>query len=485
MPSADHDAPLDLVIAGGRVIDGSGGPSRVEDVGLVEGRIVALGDLARRPARARLDASDLAVAPGFIDGHTHDDRAVFATPDMTAKISQGVTSVVAGNCGVSLAPLDPDRDPPPPMNLIGGKADYRFPRLEDYRAALEAEPPALNLALLVGHSTLRLGAMDDLGRAASAREIGAMGERLEAALEAGALGLSSGLAYPTAAAAPTAEVTALAERLAPYGAIHATHMRDEGDHLIEAVAETIEIGRAAGVASLVSHHKATGRPNWGKTERTLAMIDEARAGQAIDFDVYPYVASSTVLLPDFVVDCDKVLIAWSKAEPDAAGRSLDALAEDWGCSEAEAIARLQPAGAIYFQMDEAELRRVLAHPRALIGSDGLPHDVRPHPRLWGTFPRVLGHYARDLGLFSLEEAVHKMTGRPAEVFGLKGRGVIAEGNVADLVLFDPETVIDRADYDDPMQPAAGIKQVMVAGRTVWDGEAWTGNRAGRFLEREA
>lgn len=475
--------PLDLVISGGRVIDGTGGPSRQEDVGLAGGKIAALGDLSQRPAKQHLDATGLAVAPGFIDGHTHDDRAVFATPDMTAKISQGVTTVVAGNCGVSLAPLAPDRDPPPPMNLIGGRDDYRFPRLEDYQAALEAEPPALNVGLLVGHSTLRLGAMDDLGRAASEREIGVMGDRLEAALETGALGLSTGLAYPTAEAAPTAEVTALAKRLAPHGALHATHMRDEGDHLLEAVEETIEIGRAAGVASLVSHHKATGSANWGKTERTLAMIDAARQSQVIDFDVYPYIASSTVLLAEFVEGCDKVLISWSEAEPEATGRTLDALAADWGCSEAEAIERLQPAGAIYFQMDEAELRRVLAHPRALVGSDGLPHDTRPHPRLWGSFPRVLGRYSRELGLFSLEEAVQKMTGRPAEVFGLRGRGIIAEGHAADLVLFDPETVLDRADYDDPMQPAAGIKQVIVAGKTVWDGEAWSGSRPGRFLRR--
>ena len=485
MPAPAEAPPLDLVIAGGRLIDGTGGPSRREDLGLRDGRIVALGDLSRRPATERLDAAGLVVAPGFIDGHTHDDRAVFATPDMTAKISQGVTTVVAGNCGVSLAPLTPDRDPPPPMNLIGGRDDYRFPRLEDYQAALEAEPPALNVALLVGHSTLRLGAMDDLGRAADAREIDLMGDRLEAALDAGALGLSTGLAYPTALAAPTEEVTALAKRLAPHGALHASHMRDEGDQLLEAVEETIEIGRMAGIASVISHHKATGRANWGKTAHTLAMIDEARQSQVIDFDVYPYVASSTVLLAEFVEGCDKVLISWSEAEPEATGRSLDDLAADWGCSETEAIARLQPAGAIYFQMDEAELRRVLAHPRALVGSDGLPHDTRPHPRLWGSFPRVLGHYSRDLGLFSLEEAVHKMTGRPAAVFGLAGRGVIAEGALADLVLFDPETVIDRADYDDPMQPAAGIKRVMVAGKSVWDGESWSGARPGRFLRRDA
>ena len=483
MPDSDAAQPLDLIIAGGRLVDGTGAPARRDDIGLSGDRIVALGDLASRATKQRLDASGLVVAPGFIDGHTHDDRAVLAGPDMTNKISQGVTTVIAGNCGVSLAPLQPDRDPPPPMNLIGARADYRFPRLEDYRAALEAEPPALNLALLVGHSTLRLGAMDDLGRAANEREIGVMGERLDAALEAGAIGFSTGLGYPTAEAAPTAEVTALAKHLAPYGALHCSHMRDEGDHLLEAVEETIAIGRDSGVRSVISHHKAAGRANWGKTDRSIALIDAARRSQVIDFDVYPYIASSTVLLEEFVAGCERVLISWSEPEPEAAGRDLTELAAEWRCSESEAIKRLQPAGAIYFQMDETDLRRLLVHPRAMIGSDGLPHDTRPHPRLWGSFPRVLGHYSRELGLLSLEEAVHRMTGLTAEVFDLAGRGVIALGNQADLVLFDPETVIDRADFDDPMQPAAGIRQVIVAGRTVWDGESWTGARPGRFLPR--
>ena len=473
----------DLLIEGGTVVDGSGAPRFAGSVAVADGRIVGLGELPGMSAHERIDAGGLVVAPGFIDAHTHDDRLVLSSPDMTPKISQGVTTVIAGNCGVSLAPLRLDRAPPPPMNLLGGRDWYRFGSLGDYAAAVEADPPAVNLAALVGHSTLRAGAMADLGAAATAREIGRMGDGLAAALEEGAIGLSTGLAYPTASAAPPDEVTALARRLVPYGAVYTTHMRDEGDHLIEAVEEALGTGRSAGVRVVISHHKATGRENWGRTEQSLALIEAARRSQAVDFDVYPYTAGSTVLIADWIERCEKVLVTWSEAAPEQAGRDLADIAADWGCSLRQAADRLQPAGAIYFQMDEADLQRVLAHPRAMVGSDGLPHDARPHPRLWGTFPRVLGRYCRELGLFSLEEAVHRMTGVAAEVFGLADRGILREGAAADLVIFDPETVIDRADFDDPMQPAAGIRRVIVNGEPVWDGEAWTGRRPGRFLRR--
>jgi len=473
----------DILISGGHLVDGTGQPPLVTDVAVAGDRIAAIGRLQDMTAKARIDAGGLIVAPGFIDVHTHDDRAVLSGPDMTPKISQGVTTVVAGNCGVSLAPLRMEKAPPPPMNLLGDQEWYRFPSLQDYREALAVDPPSVNLAMLVGHSTLRAGAMDDLARPASARETNRMSEALEQAMEQGALGLSTGLAYATAEAAPTEEVKELARRMAPYGGLYTTHMRDEGDHLMEAVEEALDIGRDAGARIVISHHKATGQANWGKTEDSLARITKARAGQTVDLDVYPYTASSTVLVAGWIEGCEKILISWSKAHPEVAGRDLAEIAKEWDCSRLEAADRLQPAGAIYFQMQEEDLQRVLRFPRAMIGSDGLPHDARPHPRLWGTFPRVLGHYCRDLGLFTLEEAVHRMTGIPAEVFGFKDRGRVAVGNFADLVLFDREQVIDRADYAAPTTAAEGIRQVIVNGRIVWDGGAATSARPGRFLQR--
>ncbi|MBT6274768.1 MAG: amidohydrolase family protein, partial [Chromatiales bacterium] len=236
---------------------------------------------------------------------------------------------------------------------------------------------------------------------------------------------------------------------------------------------------------VISHHKACGRANWGKTEESLARIDKAnRDGQAVDFDVYPYTASSTVLLAHFVERAEKVLITWSTPHPEVAGEELTGIAERWKCSIDDAVVKLQPAGAIYFQMDEADLRRVLRHPGSMVGSDGIPHDEHPHPRLWGTFPRVLGHYARDEGLFSMEEAVYKMTGLTARVFGLKDRGNIAPGYFADLVLFNQDEVIDRADFLAPTTPSAGIERVMVNGQTVWQDGAPSGKRPGGVLRRE-
>ena len=217
----------------------------------------------------------------------------------------------------------------------------------------------------------------------------------------------------------------------------------------------------------------------------MPLIARSRLGQTVNLDVYPYTASSTVLLADWVPGAERVLVTWSKAHPDQNGRDIKDIAADWGCTVEEACARLQPAGAIYFQMDEADLQRVLRFPDAMIGSDGLPHDDVPHPRLWGTFPRVLGHYCRELKLFSLEEAVHRMTGVPARVFHLADRGEIRADAVADIVLFDADAILDTATFAEPKRPAAGVAQVIVAGETVWRDGTGTGARPGRLLRRAA
>ena len=475
----------ELLLRGGTVIDGTGAPRRTADVAIDGDRIAAVGRLDGSRAAREIDASGLVVSPGFIDAHTHDDRAVLSDPSMACKVSQGVTTVVTGNCGVSLAPLT-GREPPPPLNLLGGEDWYRFPTFAAYREELEGAPPALNVAMQVGHTALRASVMDELDRAATEGEIERMAELADEAMRAGCIGLSTGLAYPPARATPTEEVIAIARRVAAHGGMHSTHMRDEEGGVLDSVRETLRIGREAGVAVVISHHKCAGRDNWGGSRETLALIAQAQATQAIDLDVYPYVAGSTVLLMEIVARSEKVLVSWSEPHPEAAGRPLDEIAREWGCGTAEAVDRLQPAGGIYFMMDEGDLARILKFPGAMIGSDGLPHDVFPHPRLWGTFPRVLGRYARDEGLIGLEDAVHRMTGKPAAVFGLAGRGEVREGAFADLVLFDPDEIIDTATFEDPVQPAAGVRSVFVNGREVWaegSAAAPSGSGPGRLLRR--
>jgi N-acyl-D-amino-acid deacylase len=473
----------DFILRGGAVIDGSGAPRFRADVAIAGDRIAAVGDAAKSSGAREIDCAGKIVAPGFVDVHTHDDRALLATPEMAMKASQGVTTVVTGNCGISLAPLVPDRSPPPPLDLIGERDDYRYPRFADYLAALDAAPPALNAAALVGHSTLRVGAMRQLDRPAEPDEIAAMQARLQEALDAGAIGFSTGLYYAPAFHAPPAEIEALARLLGPAGALYATHMRDEADGVLDSLEESFAVGRAAQVPVVISHHKAIGRGNFGRTAETLPVIAAAAARQQVGLDAYPYIASSTVLRAEYLGRATKILITWSKSVPEAAGRELSAIASEWGVEEAEAVRRLQPAGAIYWMMDEADVRRVLAFERTMIGSDGLPHDRHPHPRLWGTFPRVLGHYSRELGLFPLEEAVRKMTGLPAARFGLAGRGNVAAGAYADIAVFDPETVIDRATFENPAVPAAGIEHVFVNGCPVWREGKPTGERPGRALRR--
>ncbi len=471
----------DLIIRQARLIDGAGTPSVVGDLAVNDDRISAVGDLGNLSAGREIDGRGLAVAPGFIDVHTHDDRALISDPLMACKVSQGVTTVVTGNCGISLAPLSGTGTPTPPLDLIAEDLSQTFSDFGAYLDRLDGDPPAVNSVSLVGHSTLRMGAMDALDRAASDVEVACMCRALTQALAGGAAGLSTGLYYEPARAAKTSEIIALAEILSEAGAIHTTHMRDEGDKIDQSLAETFTIGRAAGVPIVISHHKVTGHANHGRTPETLALIDQARAVQPIAFDVYPYVAGSTVLSPDRLGPASRVIVTWSRDHPSFAGRDLSDIAAEWDCDQETAAERLAPAGAIYFTLSEDDVRRVMSHPGAMIGSDGLPHDRHPHPRLWGTFPRVLGHYARDLGLFSLEEAVHKMTSLPAEHFGIAARGRLKVQNFADIVIFDPEQVIDRATYERPTTPAGGVIEVLVNGRTVWQGGAMTGTRPGRAL----
>ena len=473
----------DVLFKGGTVIDGTGAPRERADVAVSGDRIAAVGELGGAAAARTIDATGRIVSPGFIDAHTHDDNLLLVDRDMAPKTSQGVTTVIAGNCGISLAPLRPGRPVLPPFDLLGGPEDFRYPRFADYVAALGEAPPAANAGLLVGHSALRLDTMDDVDRPATASEIDAMRERLAEGMEAGALGFSTGLVYGPNKAATTDEVAAVAEVAGAAGGLYVTHMRNEEDGVDRALEEAFEIGRRAGAGVVISHHKCAGRRNFGRSRETLALIEKARETQSVGLDVYPYTAGSTVLLPDMVEHAERVIVTWSEPHPEAAGRDLAEIAAELGLDPMAAADRLRPAGGIYFMMDEADVRRIMAYEHAMIGSDGLPHDHHPHPRLWGTFPRVLGHYARELGLLTLEDAVRRMTGLTAARFGLEGRGEVRPGAYADLVVFDAETVADRATFEAPTLPAAGIDLVMVNGEVIREDGRATGSRPGRVLAR--
>lgn len=476
---------LSLLLRGGRIVDGTGSPSCVGDIAISGDRIVKIaygGELKSANAERELNAEGLIVAPGFIDTHTHDDRAVLIDPQMTCKLSQGVTTVITGNCGISLAPLA-GKDVVAPLTLLGPTEEFRFHRTRDYFDEIRSAKPAVNVASLIGHITLRVACMEDLSKAANAAELSKMSLLLSESLDAGAIGFSTGLFYEPNAAANIDEVSKLAEIVAKAGGIYASHIRDERNHVIEAIHEAATASRLAGISLVVSHHKCAGPDNHGRSVETLGLIDRLSEEQDIALDVYPYAAGSTLLDPQYVDERIRVMITWSQHYPEFIGRDISDIALEMGCSQKDAAAKLMPAGAIYFSTDEQDVRRILAHRMTMIGSDGLPHDPHPHPRLWGTFPRVLGHYCRDVGLFSLETAIYKMTGLPAATFRLKHRGVIKEGSIADIVIFDQHKINDFATFEQPEQQAGGIHEVIVNGSIAWSNGQSTGKRTGTVLTR--
>ncbi|QEY19117.1 D-aminoacylase [Cellvibrio sp. KY-GH-1] len=475
---------FDLIIRNAQVIDGSGEPPMRADIAIQAGKIAALGSLENAESLAVLDAQGLILAPGFIDVHTHDDLQVIRAPEMLPKISQGITTVIVGNCGISASPVSLKSELPDPMNLLGTTDDFQYADFASYKAAVNKTRPAVNVAALIGHTALRNNHMDRLDRAANADEIAQMRVQLRESLQEGALGLSSGLAYASAFSATTDEVKNLAQVLNEFGAVYTTHLRTEFNEILAALDEAFDIGEKAKAPVIVSHLKCAGAGNWGRSGEVLQKIESAASKHPVGCDCYPYSASSSTLDLQQVTSDFDIVITWSEPHPEQGGKKLAEIASEWNMSLLDAAKKLQPAGAVYHGMSEQDVQKILAHPLTMVGSDGLPVDPLPHPRLWGAFPRVLGHYSRDLQLFSLPEAVRKMTRMSADRFGLEDRGRIAVGAAADLVLFDAAQVKDSATFSQPQQLAEGIHSVWVNGVLSYQNKKMTGERAGKFLERQ-
>ncbi|PLC48981.1 D-aminoacylase [Pollutimonas subterranea] len=475
--------PTDFIISGATLVDGSGAARFRADVSVSDGLIAEIGQFDKGEGVLVRAAEGLVLTPGFIDSHTHDDGYLLAHPDMKPKVSQGVTTVVTGNCGISLAPLPYGDVIPQPLDLLGPPELFRFKTFAAWISQLRQTPAAVNVIPLVGHTTLRVASMADTGRAATQPEIEAMQHLLAEALDAGAFGMSTGTFYPPASNAPTSEIIQVGAPMKERGGLYATHLRDEADHIVPAMEEALEIGRALESLVVFSHHKLAGSKNHGRSAETLKLIEDAGRHQAVCIDCHPYPATSTMLRLDRIMISKRTMVTWSKGYPEAAGRDFADVMQELGLDEQGTMDRLMPAGAIYFLMHEDDVARIMTHPMTMVGSDGLPFDSHPHPRQWGTFTRVLRAMVREQNLMTLEQAIHKMTGLAASNYGLEKRGLLRPGYFADLVLMDEALVTDRATFDAPIQTSQGINRVWVNGEQVWTGSDVCGNRPGRVLSR--
>lgn len=526
---------MDTLIRNVRIVDGGGTPSYIGDVAIEGGRFAFVGSHCPAKGRREIDGAGLAAAPGFVDIHSHSDYYLLIGPRAESKVFQGVTTEIGGNCGYSAAPVSGrirEERRETYRDLFGLSLPWE--RVGDYYRCLEGAGISVNFAILAGHNTIRSSVMYGSDRGPSSAEMEAMLSTVRCAMDEGALGLSTGLIYPPACFARAAELIALCKAVAEKGGIFAVHMRSEGNRLLEAIDEVIAVAEAAGISLQISHLKTSGRKNWGKLDGAFERIEAARLrGVDVACDRYPYTASNTGLsavLPDWAFEggVERLMVRLADRkerdrmakeilsehpEPDyfanimicavtrpenerfVARRVLE-------CAESESkapidfiadllIADRNMVDAIYFTMSPDNLRRILKKPYVMIGSDsgakaysGPLGEGNPHPRAYGSCPRVLQQFVREEGVLTLEEAVRKMTSEPLRRLGIRDRGRIQKGLAADLVLFDPETVEDPATYEDPKRPPSGIRMVWVNGTVVVDAGRHTGERPGRVLRRE-
>ncbi len=482
----------DLVVRDALIADGTGGPLGQGDVAVADGLILTAGGepAVTGPGTIEIDArGELVCAPGFIDVHTHDDAALIRYPGLEFKVAQGCTSLVIGNCGFSAFPATGEEG-------IESIASADWPDLDGYRQAVTADGFTCNAMPLIGHNTIRTATIGrNTNRPPAPAELAVMRDHVRRAMEQGACGLSTGLIYTPGKWAATDEIIELARAAAEGGGLYATHMRDEGDRLLESVDEALRIGRESGCPVHISHHKAGGEENWGKVADSLASIDRANAaGADVTLDFYPYTASSgpmveyvspETITPDWAA---RNMFASCPPYPVYQGRNVGEVAAAEGISLPELLRRVFATRAgrltisIGFGMSETDLISNVKHPLMMIGSDGIPDLTGlPHPRLFGTFPRVFAQYVRGRGLISVAEAVRRMTSLPAGRFGLAGRGRLAPGARADLVVFDPATIEDLATYSDPKREPAGVRWVVINGSLAYDHGRHTGTRPGKLL----
>ncbi len=518
---------LDIRITGGKVYNGTGSDPVITDVGVTDSRICELGNLAKAESRLTIDATNLTVCPGFIDAHSHSDTYLFIDPSATSKIFQGITTEIVGNCGSSAAPLYPPHRMPSDWEAQTYPKKWRT--MKEYRMLLEQIAPAVNVAPLVGHRNLRVAAMGFEHRRATSEELKQMKRLLEEALDQGGRGLSTGLIYAPSSSADIEEISALAEIVAAREGVYTSHMRNEGSALITAIEETLLIARKTRVTTEISHLKASGRQNWPLMDTALSCIEHAiDSGLPVAADRYPYTTGYTdldVVFPEWAHDGGREALLERLADQDIVARIRENLLkarsdEDWACviigstshpdnmsfrgqtlTDVASKLGLHPVDAVihitttdklqttafFGGMNEDNMRKVLAHPYIMVGTDAslrtpggaLGQDF-PHPRAYGTFPRYLDICSTIPGM-TTAEAIRKATSLPAKHFGLKKRGEIKPGNYADLIVLDPENFKAHSTYSAPHQLSSGITHLLVNGRLAIHNNRLTPARSGKVL----
>jgi N-acyl-D-amino-acid deacylase len=531
---------FDVIVRKGRVIDGTGNPWFLADVGVKDGKILKIGNLKSEDAERVIDAEGCIVSPGFIDMHSHSDFAPLINPYMESKVRQGVTTEVIGNCGFSAAPLNDflkeEILKTSPM-LREANVELDWSTIDEYMKRIERNGVSLNIAPLVGHGSIRSLVLQFEKRKPNEKELEEMKQILAQAMEEGAFGMSTGLIYPPSCYADTAEIVELCKVVARFGGLYSSHIRGEGIQLLKSVEETIEIGERAAVPVEISHHKAAGKRNWGKVRKSLKMIEEARShGVDVTCDVYPYIAGSfglDSLLPPHaheggveklveklrspevreklkeemmkgvsewhsmleVLGWENIMIAYCKGHPEYEGKRISEITKEKNLDPFDFVFDLiveetASVSVVLFSMSEDDVRTVLRSPFSMVGSDssaratyGILSVGKPHPRAYGTFPRVLGRYVREEKNLALQEAVRKMTSFAAQKLGLRDIGLIRKGMWADITIFKPDKVIDKATFADPHQYPEGIEYVMVNGKIVIEKGEHTKETPGKVLRR--